>query len=197
MRTRRSGSRSGGRLHLALACPKQEVPAVAQAPSRYASTHAVPHRDSWDREKPAIARRPSGRQAKSRSSELAWLWARQFIGRAPTGDPCLDFFERNRKPGAFEFLIATPVLSNIGSARINDRIQQRHGLSQHRRNVLASLGRHLAKAGVSISVKLDRATNQIHRLNVPFSDRVSRATILFARARARGCGRCGRLSLVP
>jgi hypothetical protein len=99
------------------------------------------------------------RRTKEESSDLARLWTRELIRGAPTCDPCLDLIEGNCKPGPFEFVEAAAIFFDIWAFEIYNRIEQGHGFGQNRGNLLPSLRRHLAKAGVGIGVDLKRAAD--------------------------------------
>jgi hypothetical protein len=113
------------------------------------------------------------RRAKEESSDLARLRTGQFIGGAPTCDPCLDFIKGNGEPGPFEFVEAAAVFCNIRAFKIYNRIEECHGFGEDCGNLLPTLGRHLAKAGVGVGIDLKRTTNQIHRQSLSSNSRVS------------------------
>ena len=83
-------------------------------------------------------------------------------------------------PG-FEFFKPTPVLGNIRTGNIDNGVEQRHSFRKYSGNVLSALDRHLAQAGVGVSVDIERTANDIHgRRIIPKAAKVEMAAAIGA-----------------
>src|ERR1700684_1635233 len=110
----------------------------------------------------AIARCPSARRAKERSSDLVWRWTGRLFRCTPARDPRLDAVKRNGLATVQEFVEATPVLCNIRTCEIDNRIEQRHCFGKNTCDALSPLGRHLGQACVGAGVDFQGTANNVH-----------------------------------
>ena len=101
--------------------------------------------------------------ARKGSSDLTRLRTRQFILGSPTRNPSLDVIQRYGELRPSKIVIAAAIFSDIGTGEVHHRIEQSNGFGQYSRNVLPSLLRHLAKAGVGIGIDLKCTIYQVWR----------------------------------
>ena len=138
------------------------------------SRRAVQRQYSHDREMPGADRRRLRRRAKGGSSDLARLRARQFVHGSPALDPPFDVIERNSGTGSLEFVVATTILADIRTGKIDHRV----GNATASANTTAtSFPRSFAisrrRASVSASISSVRLTRFISR-NLASIGRLSR-----------------------
>src|SRR5205085_2754517 len=107
--------------------------------------------------------RPSAPRTRIESSDLSRLRRRKLVRGAPGFDPGHHFFSRYCFAGPLELAQTTEVFFDIGAFDVNHGIEQRNGIGDDRRCLLAAFSRQLAQARVGCGVKIENATNGIHQ----------------------------------
>ncbi len=79
-----------------------------------------------------------------------------------------------------EFIESTPVLCDIRTCQIDNRIQQCHGFGKNRGDILPALRRHFGQARVSADVDFQGTANDIHLVKIVAATRPVERAITWA-----------------